>query len=550
MTSPFIITDKLQYAYPKSKDHPALKHIDLEIKSDEYLLMCGASGSGKSTLCRTFNGLIPHFYEGDFRGLVLVAGESTIEQSVAELSVKVGMVFQNAEAQLFNRTVELELAFGLESLGLPSENIKKRIAETAEMMGIEDLLPRNPHELSTGEQQLVSIVAVLAINPQIVILDEPYSNLDHVNVRRVRAALNMIHMQRKGVVVCEHRLPLTVSEAQRMVALQEGRIVLNGSPGEVLLRDVEEFGLESPLSARIGRQLELPNLPLDVRTLKKDTPSVVYPTEFKPDLFQPVSTDLPPVLEVENVALALGDTAILHEISFTLRQGECLAVVGANGAGKTTLLKHLNGLIRPSRGKVRVMGLDISSSKVSDLARYVGVAFQNPDNQFFKLTVWDEISVGPKVLGRYDESWLQELVTLFGLRHLLNRSPYRLSGGEKKRVAFAAALACRPKILALDEPTAGQDLNFRRSLGEVFAHLREVGQAIFVVTHDLAFAEQYAHRWLLMSKGQIIAEGQPWQVMANQNAMRQANLEPTDAFLIYSGIPERDGVLKSITDCQ
>ncbi len=550
MTSPFIITDKLQYAYPKSKDHLALKHIDLEIKSDEYLLMCGASGSGKSTLCRTFNGLIPHFYEGNFRGRVLVAGESTIEQSVAELSVKVGMVFQNAEAQLFNRTVELELAFGLESLGLPSEDIKKRIAQTAEMMGIEDLLPRKPHELSTGEQQLVSIVAVLTINPQIVILDEPYSNLDHVNVRRVRAALNMIHKQRKGVVVCEHRLPLTVSDAQRMVALQEGRIVLNGSPGQVLRRDVEEFGLESPLSARIGRQLELPNLPLDVRTLKKDTPSVVYPTEFKPDLFQPVSADSPPVLEVENVAFTLGDTAILHEISFTLRQGECLAVVGANGAGKTTLLKHLNGLIRPSRGKVRVMGLDISSSKVSDLARYVGVAFQNPDNQFFKLTVWDEISVGPKVLGRYDESWLQGLVTLFGLRHLLNRSPYRLSGGEKKRVAFAAALACRPKILALDEPTAGQDLNFRRSLGEVFAHLREVGQAIFVVTHDLAFAEQYAHRWLLMSKGQIIAEGQPWQVMANQNAMRQANLEPTDAFLIYSGIPERDGVLKSITDCQ
>ncbi|UCE55282.1 MAG: energy-coupling factor ABC transporter ATP-binding protein [Desulfobacterales bacterium] len=535
MTSSFILTNRLQYAYAKSKEHRALDNINLEIKPDEFLLVCGASGSGKSTLCRTFNGLIPHFYEGKLQGQVFVAGESTTGQSVAGLSAQVGMVFQNAEAQLFNRTVELEIAFSLESLGIPRAQIKKRIAETVEMMGIEEFLPRNPHELSTGEQQLVSIVAILATNPQIIVLDEPYANLDHVNVRRVRAALNMIHKRQKGIVICEHRLPQTVNDVQRMVGLQRGHIVLNGTPDKVLQRDIEQFDLETPLSARIGRQLRLPNLPLDVPTLKKDAPAISYPTDLKPNLLQSVPSGSSLILEVENVSFKLDNTKILRDISFALRVGECLAVVGANGAGKTTLLKHLNGLLRPSNGQIRVMGQDTSKSKVSDLARYVGIAFQNPDNQFFKLTVWDEIRIGAKVLGRYDESWLQELVELFGLKPLLNRSPYQLSGGEKKRVAFAGALACKPKILALDEPTAGQDLNFRRVLGEVLAHLRKMGQAVFLVTHDLSFAEQQAHRWLLLSKGQIIADGSPWEVMADANTMTQANLEPTDAFLLYGG---------------
>ena len=531
----FIKTDQLRYAYRKSKEHRALDNIDLKIMPDEFLLVCGASGSGKSTLCRTFNGLIPHFYEGKLQGQVSVDGEFTTDQSVAGLSEKVGMVFQNAEAQLFNRTVELELAFSLESLGLPRAEIKKRIAETAEMMGVLKFLARNPHELSTGEQQLISIVAVLAANPQIIVLDEPYANLDHVNVGRVRAALNMIHKQQKGVIVCEHRLPFTVSDVQRMVGLQSGTIVLNGAPEKVLQQDTEQFGLETPLSTRIGRRLGLPILPLDTATLKKNAPAISYPIDLKPNLLHSVPSDSSFVLEVENVSFKSDDTKILQGINFALRQGESLAVVGANGAGKTTLLKHLNGLLRPSSGQIRVMGHDTSKFKVSDLARHVGMAFQNPDNQFFKLTVWDEISVGARVLNRYDESWLQELVELFGLKPFLNRSPYQLSGGEKKRVAFAAALACKPKILALDEPTAGQDLNFRRALGEVLAHLREMNQAIFLVTHDLSFAEQQAHRWLLLSKGQIIAEGPPWEVMADASAMARTNLEPTDAFLLYGG---------------
>ncbi|MFQ5772174.1 MAG: ABC transporter ATP-binding protein, partial [bacterium] len=392
LTSPsFVETDQLKYAYAKSQENWALNNIHFEIPPDEYLLVCGASGSGKSTLGRTFNGLIPHFYEGTLYGQVFVAGVPTIEQSVASLSAQVGMVFQNPEAQLFNRTVELEIAFSLESLGLPGAAIRKQISESAEMMEIEELLPRNPHELSSGEQQLVSIAAILATKPQIIVLDEPYANLDPFNVRRVRAALKKIHRQKMGVVINEHRLPLTAPDAQRMVALQQGQIVLNGPPKEVLLQDVETYGLESPLPVRIGRRLGLTHLPLDISDLKRDVSLHSYPTDLKPVLLPQVPSENPVVLEVERVSFELGDTIILQDMSFTLRQGECLAVVGANGAGKTTLVKHLNGIYRPTQGQVRVEGRVTSQAKVSQLARFVGVAFQNPDNQFFKLSVWDEI---------------------------------------------------------------------------------------------------------------------------------------------------------------
>jgi energy-coupling factor transporter ATP-binding protein EcfA2 len=527
-------TDRLGYAYHKKDGNLALDGVNLRIASGEYLLVCGASGSGKSTLCRTFNGLIPHYYGGSLHGEVRIAGKPTSEQSVVGLFEEVGMVFQNPETQLFNSSVALEIAFGLESLGLPRTEIQDRISATAQILNISDLLSRNPQELSGGEQQLVSIAAVLAIGPKLLVLDEPYANLDPVSVRRVRAALKMIHKKGMGVVISEHRLTYTVPDVQRMVVLPQGRIVLDGPPVQLLALDVERFGLELPLSVRAGRRLGLTQLPLDVAALPLLDLTFPPPSDLKT-----VPLDLPPaaahiVLEAEHVSFELNGAPILRDISFTLRQGESLAIVGANGAGKTVLLKHLNGLYRPTRGQVRVMGKDTRRVKVSHLARHVGIAFQNPDSQFFKLTVWDEILVGPKALGLYDEAWLRELVKLFHLEPLLQRAPYRLSGGEKKRVAFAAALAQRPAILALDEPTSGQDWHFRSALGNLLAELRAQGQAMLLVTHDLSFAEQHAHRWILLAEGQVVADGSPWHVMADKTAMDRANLEPTDSFRMFS----------------
>jgi len=546
---------KLQYAYRKQDTQWVIDGVDLQAQRDEFLLICGASGSGKSTLCRTFNGLIPLFYHGKFRGEVCVFGKRTANQSVGELFHQIGMVFQNPEAQLFNRTVMQEIAFGLESLGISREKIKERVIKTVELLGISDILMRNPHDLSGGEQQLTSIAAILALKPKLIVLDEPYANLDPLNVGRVRDALQKIHDRGTGVVVCEHRLPYTVSDVRRMIVLHRGKIVLDGPPDELLNLKLQSYGLESPLPTRVGHGIGMKTALLNVASLvsslSKTTVPPGFPSDFRSDVLPgllsdlkqdfptPVSNNSPPVLEVERISFSIGDRQILRDVGFNLRKGECLAIVGANGAGKTVLLKHLNGLYRPSQGRVLVMGKDARNLKVSQLAAYIGIAFQNPNSQFFKLNVWDEICVGAKALNRYDEDWLKQLVSLFHLEPLVNRAPFRLSGGEKKRVAFAAAMAARPAILALDEPTAGQDWYFRKALGELLATLRDMGQAVILVTHDLSFAEQHAHRWLLMAEGQVIAEGKPWDVMADGKVMHRAHLEPTDAFQIYGALNKR-----------
>ncbi|MDP3282812.1 MAG: ABC transporter ATP-binding protein [Desulfobacterales bacterium] len=490
----------LKYSYRKETAFPVLNGIDLTAGANEYILLCGASGSGKSTLCRTLNGLIPHFYGGFIEGYVRIAGIDTTIRTVGDMLQLVGMVFQNPESQLFCSTVEREIAFGLESLGLARSEIKSRIMQAAENLSIADLLHRNPHNLSDGEKQLVAIAAAIALEPKLIVLDEPYANLDPSNVQRVRCALKEIRRQGMCIVIAEHRLHYTLPDVDRVAVIHDGLVVIDTPPALLLPSHVKEYGLEFPLPGCMEEKIEIPGPPPGSEA----------------------------VLSVENISFSRNGTSLLNDISFTLHKGECIAILGANGAGKTTLLKHINGLYRPDKGKVILMGLDTSQKKIPELARYAGIAFQNPDNQFFRLNVQDEISAGAIALNCYDEKWINRLIDLFGLQKLLKHAPYRLSGGEKKRVAFASALAAKPALLAIDEPTAGQDARFRSALSGFLSELTAEGIAVILVTHDLLFAEQNARRFLIMSKGKIISEGMPGRVVSEKTAMRLASLLPAE----------------------
>ncbi len=535
MTEPVVEVHSLSYRYRTSAPRPVLQDIDLVIERGEYVLISGASGSGKSTLCRLFNGLIPQFYDGEMEGTVRAGGLDTRQHKVGEILGCVSLVFQNPTVQLFTDSVARELAFGLESLGVPQDEIAQRAAESAATVGITYLWDRNPHQLSGGEQQLVAIAAALALRPDLMVLDEPYASLDPASVRRVRAALREIHRRGTAVVVAEHRLQHVVADAGRMVVLDQGQLVFDGPPREVLARELTPYGLQIPPVAEVGQALGLARLPLTVPELLSELDGADLPPGLLPVPAVPAAEGRP-LMQAQEVTFSFGSEPVLCGVDLEVRQGECLALLGANGSGKTTLIKHFNGLHRPDRGQVTVLGLNTRRTKTSHLARHVGLAFQKSNDQFFKFRVRDEIEVGARALGRYDGAWLQELVALFQLEPLLGRSPYRLSEGEKKRVGFASALAARPEILVLDEPTTGQDWPFRRALGQLLGDLGERGQTVVMVTHDLDFAERYACRWALLFGGRIAAEGDPWQIMAEQALLERAGLEPTQAFRIRRAV--------------
>jgi energy-coupling factor transport system ATP-binding protein len=262
----------------------------------------------------------------------------------------------------------------------------------------------------------------------------------------------------------------------------------------------------------------------------------------------PHPSALGPVVEAEDVWFYYKDRPILRGVHLRLDHGECVALIGRNGAGKTTLVKHLNGLLKPDRGSLKVLGQDTRKTSVSKLARHVGFAWQNPNDQLFRTTVREEVLTGPRVLRAYDSVWCDRLFERLGLGPLLDRSPFSLSEGQKKRVSFAAALAPQPGLIIFDEPTAGQDDLFRRELAELIHELRREGRTVVLVTHDLEFAAQHAGRWLILAEGQIIADGSPDAVMANRAAMAKAGLRPTQRFQLIQALkkPSKEGEIDRV----
>ncbi len=527
---PTIRAEGLSFAYRRSGGAgPVLAGLAFGIEPGEYMVLAGASGSGKSTLCRTFNGLIPHFYGGRMTGEVRVAGRPVAGLGVADLFDRVGTVFQNPDAQLFNRSVASEIAFGLESLGLRAGEIRARMGGAAKTLGITRLLGRAPALLSGGEKQLVAIAAVLALAPDLIVLDEPYANLDPSNSRRIRRAVADIHLRGTGIVICEHRMGLTLPDAGRVMVLHGGRIVADGTPRAIACGDLDRWGIEAPLAVRAGRAAGQDPVPLRLEEVAVRPDAVGRLRELLPRPLPAPGGDSP-VMEAEDLTCRLEGRTVLAGASFALAPGETLAVVGANGSGKTTLVRHLNGLLRPAGGRILLHGRDIAGRRVSEIARHVGMAFQEPESQFFRFTVREEIASGPEALGCLDPAHIEALADLFRLSPLMDRAPHRLSGGEKKRVAFASAMAARPEVLVLDEPTSGQDAHFREALGALLGRLRERGVSVLLVTHDLPFAEAHAHRWLVLGKGRVLAQGTPAAVMADASAMTAAGLSPTPAF--------------------
>lgn len=467
------------YRYPRRHGTLpwALDHLDLDVHDGEYVAIFGPSGSGKSTLTCVFNGLIPHFFGGDFSGEAVVCNRSVPETPPAVLSEQVAVVLQNTDAYLFCGTVEAELLFGLERSHVPAHQHAQRIHETLAFFGIEHLRYRTPHELSGGEKHLAAIASALCLDPRILVLDEPFAHLDAPNRRRLRQALAAVHRSGTTVIVAEHLVDDFILDVDRCLVMESGRVRFDGTP-KGTLPHLREIGLVPEYPGPAGES-------------------------------QPLGQDA--VLEVSGVSFHRQGRPVLDQVSFALRAGERVAVTGPNGSGKTTLVKILGGLLKPHEGAVLWCGREVHTMPPPMRVRHIGVSFQNPNDQFFKVRVEDEIWAGPKLLKKKgvpaDHDWMENILDLFRLRPLKDQSPYRLSEGEKKRVALASVLSMNPQVLILDEPTAGQDGRFRRELAELLHSLaRNRRIAIVVVTHDTDFAWATCTRRLLLEQGRLVED--------------------------------------------
>lgn len=500
------------YTYPDTKT-PVLRNLSLQVQEGEFLLVIGASGSGKSTLLRCLNGLVPHFYGGSFRGKVSVVDHDPLTQGPRGMSALVGFVLQDPESQFVVDSVEDELAFAMENHNLEQAVMRKRIEEVLDQLNIAHLRHRKINTLSGGEKQRVAIGAVLTLQPKVLVLDEPTSQLDPQAAEEVLTTLQKLNADLGlTVILSEHRLERVVQYADRILYLPGiGRTPLVGAPDEVLMR-VE---LIPPL-IRLAKELEWHPLPLTIKEGRRFARHLeLPPVEGQSSVSEHTPQDdaKSPIISIHNLWFSYDGLEALRGINLSVTQGEFVALMGRNGSGKTTLLKHLVGLLRPQAGRVELWGEDAKRKDTEVIARRVGYVPQNPGSLLFADTLRDELDFtrrnhGLKT-GDYDE-----LLRSLHMEKYADAYPRDLSGGERQRAAIAAILVAEPEIILLDEPTRGLDYYQKRALAHFLSGKREEGKAIIMSTHDVELVAQCADRVVIMGEGQIVVDGPARKVMS------------------------------------
>jgi energy-coupling factor transport system ATP-binding protein len=526
----------------------ALSHIDVKIRPGEIVLVTGPAGSGKTTFCSCINGLVPHYHEGELSGQVIVRSYDTRKARIGGLASLVGMVFQDPDSQLVTSSVVDEVAFGPENLGVPREEIHRRVAEALSATRLTGFEDREPHNLSGGEQQACAIAATYSMHPEIYVMDEPLANLDPAGRLQVLQVMIDVAKQRaKTLVIVEHSLEEVLPLVDRVLVMNEGRIVQDGPVAEALAGGDIPRVFTRPAMVRLAERFGL-----DLRTFSAEKFYAELNARHRLGVIQalnghkPVMKASTPLIEFHDVHYAYkNQEAALRGVNLTIQEGELVAILGRNGSGKTTLARHVIGLLQPGRGRVIVGGRDVAVTPTHELTQQIGFCFQNPNHQLVAFKVRDEMTFGLKahnIAPAEFEERVRHALELVDLLDVIDAEIFDLGKGQKQRLALASVLTLNPKVLVIDEPTTGQDPQMTKEIFDILKHLNDLGTTILMITHRVDYAAAYAHRAVVMNRGQVAFDGPVLDLLSQPELMQASALDLPDvtklALLLHKhGVP-------------
>lgn len=501
MKMAFLEISNLSLTY-ETKNFQALSQINFFLNQGEIILITGPTGCGKSTLAHSINGIIPYAIPAEIKGSIKINSEEIIEWDVKQRALKIGTIFQNPETQLFGMTVEDDVAFGPENLGLPREEIRERVDSSLKTSGLNNLKDRFIFHLSGGQKQRLAISGILAMKPDILIFDEPTSDLDPLGTREIVNAIHYLAKnENKAIILIEHKLQDIIEIIDRMYIMDQGRFLIEGEPHNVYTKHfskILELGINIPIK--------------------------FYPNDMKLRTKHAEKINNGILLSLKNLNFKYNTNQVLKNINIEVHRGDFIALLGPNGSGKTTLVQNIIGLLRPESGTICFKNKDIKKKKAQEISREIGYLFQNPSHQIFLNNVFDELTFGLKnrKIPKEDiEKEINLIAKKLELESLLNKPTHILSRGQAQRVAMASIMLLKTELIILDEPTTGQDYRNRKEIMELMKKLNEEGITIILITHDIDLAFDYANRILLMDNGNVIADDTPDNIFSNKSIIKR-----------------------------
>jgi energy-coupling factor transporter ATP-binding protein EcfA2 len=562
--TPVLVLEKYSFWFKppvgQPEGPPAFLDVSFEIEAGSFVLILGRSGSGKSTLALNLVGIYPDYFGGRNKGKVFFNDKqegliNRRELVAAERFRRVNMLFQNPEDQIVTLTVEEEVGFALENYLVAPIEIHRRIDQALELVGLTGFRGRQMLQLSGGEKQRVALAAMLALEPSVLILDEPTSNLDPAGTADVLAVIDRIRKDLGlTVMMVEHEIDEVFDRVDCILLVEDQKVLGPFTPREFIeehgLYVRDNMGLWIPQASEVALELlalgtNLGPIPLNgsefIAAIEKLIPDLPFLVTTKKKIEDETDLSSSPAIEVRDVCFSYDDHEVLKGVTFSARRNELLAIVGQNGSGKSTLASLFNGIQQPSSGIVLVDGITTTEYDFSQLAKRVSHIFQVPEKQFVCSTVYDEIAHGLRALGLTEAEVDEQTIEFLETVRLLDRrdaSPYVLSHGQKRRLSVAAMVVGKPEVVVLDEPTFGQDYHQARNLMQLLRQLADDGAAVIFITHDMRLVAEYADRSVVLCNGEIVFDGLPYDLFSDQDVLEHARLKPPPVYEFSTSLSE------------